>query len=129
MSRNRHIRHKCHHGGSNKVTSVLDAITKLPRYIKVRSTNGIDENNAVVLEKEKEKKRAWYERNKEKEKEKKRAYYERNKPKLLQYYHDRYILKRKDILEQKKIYNQQSHVKQRNKEYHRQYYLEHKKNK
>jgi hypothetical protein len=31
------------------MTSVLDAIVKLPRYVGIRSTNGT-ENNAIVLD-------------------------------------------------------------------------------
>jgi hypothetical protein len=79
------------------MTSVLSAITKLPRYIKVRSTNGLDENNAIVLT-------------------------DKNKDS----YHNYYVKNRDWILAKKKIINSQPHIKQRNKSYHHQYYLIHK---
>jgi len=49
--------------------------------IKILSSNGIDENNAIVLNPNTNS-NPNYERN--------HRYYERNKEKLLQYYHDRY---------------------------------------
>jgi hypothetical protein len=83
------------------MTNVLPAITKLPRQIKIRSTNGIDENNEVVLYDDK------YDRYKE-------------------YYTSYYKKNRNWILEKKKTYNQQPHVKQHNAERHHKWYLEHK---
>lgn len=97
------------------MTSVLDAIVKLPRYIKVRSTNGI-ENNAIVLDNH----------HQDPNYERKHTYYETHKEKLTQYFHKRYLLNKKAILQRKKEYNQRPEVKARCSEYHKNYYQDHK---
>ena len=90
-----------------------------PKEIKIFLINGNDENTAIVLDDDNIKQvNPNYER--------RHAYYERNREKLLQYYHDHYLINKKDILQKKKEYNNQPIVKQHNSEYHKNYYLIHK---
>ena len=86
------------------MTSVLSALSKLPRYVKILSTNGLDRNEAVVLD-------AKQEDLKERLKIYKRNYYRRN---------------RASLLEKKKAYNRRPEVKKRIKEWHHNNYQIHK---
>ncbi len=88
--------------------------------IKILSSNGIDESTAIVLNDTDNIKQVNpnYER--------RHAYYEKNKQKLLQYYRDRYLINKKEILQKKKEYNKLPEVKQHSSEYHKNYYLIHK---
>jgi len=88
-------------------SNLINSNIQKMKEIKILSSNGIDQNNVIVLNPE-------YERN--------RRYYERNREKLLQYYHEYYLLNKEDILQKKKEYNKNREVKER----HHNYYLTHK---
>ena len=88
-----------------EIKMTLSDLINSIKEIKILSTNGIDENIAIVLDKPKQ-----------------GTYYERNKQKLSKYYHDHYLLNRKDILQKKKEHNEIPQVKQHNSEYHKAYY-------
>lgn len=81
------------------MTSILNSIIKLPRYVKILSTNGIDQNNVVLLDKQQED-------IKERRRVNARIHYNKN---------------RDVILAKKKIYNEQH--KQQIKEYRKKYWL------
>lgn len=102
-------------------TCVLNSITKLARNVKIRSTNGIDENNAIVINKNDNK-----QVNPNYERERKHTYYEKNKQKLTEYYHEHYLLNKEEILQKKREYNKLPEVKARSSEYHKNYYQDHK---
>jgi hypothetical protein len=86
-----------------------------PKEIKILLINANVENTAIVLDDDNIKQvNPNYER--------RHGYYERNREKLSQYYHDHYLLNRKEILEKKKEYNKIPEVKQHNSEYHKAYY-------
>jgi hypothetical protein len=91
------------------------------RIVKLRATNNQDENMAIVLDDNNDK-----QVNPNYKRQRQHKYYERNKQKLSQYFHEYYSLNRKDILQKKKEYNKQPHVKQHNSEYHKNYYLKNK---
>ena len=78
------------------MSSILNSIIKLPRYVRILATNGVDETTAFVNDD-----RTKYSR----------QYYQKN---------------RNRILEKKKIYNQKPDVKKHNADYHREYYRTHK---
>lgn len=74
------------------MTSVLNSIIKLPRYVRILATNGLDQTTAIVNDSQ--------------------------KARFRQYYQDN----RELILQKKRIYNKQPHVKQHNAQYHKEYY-------
>ena len=82
-------------------------IKEKEREIKILSSNGIDENIAIVLDDDKAKQG---------------TYYERNREKLLQYFRDHYLINKEDILRKKMEHNELPDVKQHNSEYHKAYY-------
>jgi hypothetical protein len=90
------------------MTSLINShIRKLKlkiKKIKILSSNGIDENNAIVLN----------------------TYYQRNREKLLEYFKKHYSDNRNKILEKKKERNKQPNVKLHNSIYHKAYYQDHK---
>jgi len=98
------------------MTSVLDRLSKLPRYIKIIATNGIDENTAIVdNDKDRiERKRVislnHYYRHREERLKEQRNYYKKNKQRLLDYSHNYYSINMDSILEKKKIKNQRPHL-------------------
>lgn len=96
------------------MSSVLDRIAKLPRYVRILATNGIDENNAIVDNDNKDKKRKRHQHD----------YYIRNKRRWLDYYHNYYKINRVSIRAKKKIYNDRN--KEQIKEYRKKYWLDNK---
>lgn len=110
------------------MTSVLDLIVKLPRYVKILASNGIGENNAVVLDLDKkERKRIiahnHYRRNRSSILEKKRAYNRRPevKKRSKERHHHYYQIHRESILAKKKLYDYKN--KEQMKEYRKKYWL------
>lgn len=86
------------------MTSVLDEIVRLPRQIRIRSTNGIDENDAIDRQERKRiNSRNHYHRHREERLKEQHDYYQKNKQRLLDYSHNYYSINRNSILEKKKL--------------------------
>jgi hypothetical protein len=96
------------------MTSVLNSIVKLPRYVKILASNGIDESNAVVLDKKERRRvnsRNYYKLNKELILQKKKVYNEQHKDRIKEYKKNHWQANKEHLKLKRREYHKRKKVK------------------